>query len=76
MLLTYFARRILSLFALVLILAAFAFLFSPQVRTAFTTQSGESSIGQLESDAELTSPGQPARAPASEDEAREPADND
>jgi hypothetical protein len=54
-----FARMALSLFALGIVLFVFALLFSPQVRTAFTSQSGESSIGQLRSDSELKSSGQP-----------------
>ena len=60
-----FGRMALSLFALVIVLFVFALLFSPQVRTAFISQSGESSIGQLKSDSELKSAGQPQN-PAAE----------
>lgn len=56
-----FGRMALSLFALVIVLFVFALLFSPQVRTAFITQSGESATGQLQSDAELKSAGQQQR---------------
>lgn len=59
-----FIRMALSFFALVIVLFVVALLFSPQVRTAFTTQSGESAIGQLKSDSTLKSVGQPQQEPA------------
>jgi Sec-independent protein translocase protein TatA len=64
-----FARMALSLFALVIVLFVFALLFSPQVRTAFVSQSGETAIGQLRSDSELKTSGQ---APRSSTEALTP----
>lgn len=59
-----FLRMFLSMFALAIVLFALVLMFSPQVRTAFTSQSGERAIGQLKSDSQTQSPGQAQKAPA------------
>ena len=53
-----FGRMILGLAAVAIVLFAFALLFSPQVRTAFGNQAGESPVGQLKANAEYPNPGQ------------------
>lgn len=68
-----FARMILSLFALVLVLAGITLLFSPQVRTAFFGQPGESQVGQLRADAHLNSDGRSTQSGMTES-AEHPAD--
>lgn len=59
-----FLRMFLSMFALAIVLFALVLMFSPQVRTAFTSQAGERAIGQLKSNNELRAPGQQPNSPA------------